>query len=193
MMLLARARRLKKAAAVRSCWLWSFSAAARPWRLAAVNAAASFLQCAGPSGRGTRRGRASGNAACSWQSGLLYPSCFPPTRAPDPALPLSSSRGHQPWLVRCSRSLGTAGAGSSKFTVCLDDVAQTQHVIERFGLRSRVYITEKRFERITSSTKPLPGPNGCTGVGEACTVCSNEKRVGRKHNCLSLEASDLKQ
>ena len=48
-----------------------------------------------------------------------------PSRAPDPALPLSS-RGHQPWLVWCPRSLGTAGAGSRKFTVDLDDVAQTQ-------------------------------------------------------------------
>lgn len=40
-------------------------------------------------------------------------------RSPDPALPLSSrgSRGRQHWLVRCSRSLGTAGAGSSKFSL----------------------------------------------------------------------------
>lgn len=141
----------------------------------------------GAVGAGARCGRASRNAACSRPSRLHYPSCPPPFRTPDPALSLSSSRRHQPWLVRCSRSVGTAGARSSKFTVCLDDVAQTQHVI---GLRSRVYVTEKRFERITSSTRRLPGPNGCTGVGEACAVASNEKSVARKPN--SLEACDSK-
>lgn len=96
----APARSLKKAAAVRSSWPWPLSAAALPWQLAAVNAAASFLHCAGPSGRGTRRGPASGNAACcplapqpggkhlGRQSHLPFlPS---PPRAPDPLLPLSS-------------------------------------------------------------------------------------------------------
>lgn len=76
---------------------------------------------------------AAGSPACT----ILLPD-----RVPAPALPLSS-RGHHTWLFRCSRSLGTAGAGCCKFTVCLDDVAQTQHVIEWLGLRSRVYITEK--------------------------------------------------
>ena len=33
-------------------WLCLLSAAALPWRLAEINAASSFLQCAGPSGQG---------------------------------------------------------------------------------------------------------------------------------------------
>lgn len=152
MLLVLPAPAVKKAAAVRSRWPRPLSAAAVPWQLAAVNAAASFLQCAGPLGRGTRHGPASGNASCcpaaplpGWKQRGSSPACSTlPALPPEPrTLPLSSSRGYQPWLVRCSRSLGTAGAGSSKFTVCLDDVAQTQHVIERFGLRSRVYIPEK--------------------------------------------------
>lgn len=129
------------------------SAAALPWRLAAVNAAASFLQCAGPSGWGPRGGPASTSLLpCGPSAGLEAPRpavppalpflSSPESPGPCPALPLSS-RGHRPGLVRCSRSPGTAGAGSSKFTACLDDVAETPHVVEWFGLRSRVYITEK--------------------------------------------------
>lgn len=56
MLLVLPAPAVKKAAAVRSRWPRPLSAAAVPWQLAAVNAAASFLQCAGPLGRGTRHG-----------------------------------------------------------------------------------------------------------------------------------------
>lgn len=52
-------------------------------------------------------------------------------------------------------------------------------------------VLKKWFEKVTSATKYLPGPNRCTGVGEACTGRRSGKNLCGKFD--SLEACDLKQ
>lgn len=43
------------------------------------------------------------------------------------------------------------GQDPVKFTVCLDDGAQTQHAVECFDLRSRVSITEKKKKPVQNN------------------------------------------
>lgn len=74
---------------MRSLLVWAALSRRPPWRIAAVNAADSFLQCAGPSGRGTRRPglRECSLLPCGPEPGWKHrsrQSCFP--------LPLPFSR-----------------------------------------------------------------------------------------------------
>lgn len=111
MLLVLPAPAVKKAAAVRSRWPRPLSAAAVPWQLAAVNAAASFLQCAGPLGRGTRHGPASGNASCcpaaplpGWKQRGSSPAC-----STLPALPPEPRTLPCPCLLHVDTSPGLFG------------------------------------------------------------------------------------
>lgn len=97
-----------------------------PWRLGVVSAFVSFLQCAGPSRQVGGRNASQPVIKQPVATLLLFQAgsnamgrscCI--TSLPSRAALASFINVHL---------LGTAGAGSSKFTVCMDNVAQTQHV-----------------------------------------------------------------
>lgn len=132
----------------------------RPWRLAAVNAAASFLQCAGPSGRGTRRGRASGNAVrCpaglspGKHRGLLsrlhYSSCpTPPPQSPEPCPALVFT-----WTLILAYSVFTV-AGHGWGRIPLSSRSAWMMVLKH-NMQSNVLICALEFLLLKKKKKPV--------------------------------------
>lgn len=96
-----------------------------PWRLVVVNAFATFLQRAGPSGQIGGR-----NASQPVIKQPVATLLFQAGSAAMGRLFSVTFLSSPPALTSFNnvRLLGTARTGSSKFTVCMDNVAQTQHV-----------------------------------------------------------------
>lgn len=154
----APARRFKKAATVRSSWPWPLSAAPAlggsrrltlpPPSCSVRDRPGGGLDAAGLLGTQSAALRAShpgSTAACCPACTTLLALPPPPESRtlPCPCLHVDTNPG----LFGVHGRWARLGQDPVKFTVCLDDGAQTQHAVECFDLRSRVSITEKKKKK----------------------------------------------